>query len=1181
MSSSSLVLLDYVCVDVKAELCAFDDCAPRAAISLAGIEYNTDDTITARIKFIANKNCYKNIRYKLPNKDWVDAIDEYVYTKNGLNNQYWNFLTDQNATPIEEIGLLNVGTSGPPNYYGCYNLADNAPEITESVIAGHEPGLFANFSFQTRGWGWEAISKEAAAANAYANKSPITNISGGFSLHSGYAAGLRIASISNPANYSCFVEISDPGNTPALVDVLDYWNPNSGETIQHSVGGVAYTYKLQKFELTNREFLEFLNTCFRNSPDARIANTLTGTCECETAGFCNGATFNPQIKINVVGEPGDYVFSLMWDPAYGPDPEINADNLPARIPPLLAFELCNWLHNKVDDPTTVNTLTGAYDLTSLLPSPNCCENPAECPDTGFTVNPDTNIREPLIVRQPGARYFVPNDDELFKAVFYKGGGTNSGYWNYANGVDDPTDLEINQCSAPYGFIDPAGRLPMLRCADRDFNGLRFNCGDGGGTPGQSQDGLCEDCTNQIAVIENINPFDVVDGSVAAEICIKAFATDDCESNEICAPINIPPKPPVEIEFLTPIVTAVEGDNGETLMTFTVVRTGWLGGRTATLQWEVTGSGANPADADDFVGGVLPSGTITFGILEDRKNIVISIQGDTLPEPTEEFTVTLTVLEATPVTNLVGATAIGRILLDKPSIRFLHGTSSVAENSGSINIDIIKTGFLSKSCSATWTATPVGANPASADDFTDEVFPSGVVTFESGEFQKTINIPIFDDTLLEFNETFLITLSDPVNAVLDPALTSTTVTIEDDDIPPQLEFALPTYTAVENTQNVELVILKKTAYTGTCSVDWAVTPTGAQPVSAADFSGGVFPTGSVTFSPADSGQTIVIPFLDDLNFENNETFLVTLSNPVNAVLNPANNINAEVTILDDDSPATTNFIRHAAETDVTGFEGDSGSSFFSFEIVREIKPGSDPIVSEVDWELTFDQLINPIQPSDLALNQPLNGTIIFNENETSNTIIVEITGDHVVEPNEQFYIRLKTARNATRRGVPYRRGLVLNDDESTPAGSLMVHAVYQHLKNVPAGNLQQPCPDAVGSHTCSRATFILEIDGVAVGTVHHNNLRSLGSSDPDDLLNVTTGIFMSGSQFDRQTTFEMSDPALLAKINAGQRVSLRLRCAYPSCHYGISWIYIAAVDANGVESLIYNACVPNDQTIFIN
>ena len=239
------------------------------------------------------------------------------------------------------------------------------------------------------------------------------------------------------------------------------------------------------------------------------------------------------------------------------------------------------------------------------------------------------------------------------------------------------------------------------------------------------------------------------------------------------------------------------------------------------------------------------------------------------------------------------------------------------------------------------------------------------------------------------------------------------------------------------------------------------------------------------------------------------------------------------------------------------------------------------MSEVDWELTFDQLINPIQPSDLALNQPLNGTIIFNENETSNTIIVEITGDHVVEPNEQFYIRLKTARNATRRGVPYRRGLVLNDDESTPAGSLMVHAVYQHLKNVPAGNLQQPCPDAVGSHTCSRATFILEIDGVAVGTVHHNNLRSLGSSDPDDLLNVTTGIFMSGSQFDRQTTFEMSDPALLAKINAGQRVSLRLRCAYPSCHYGISWIYIAAVDANGVESLIYNACVPNDQTIFIN
>jgi len=33
-------------------------------------------------------------------------------------------------------------------------------------------------------------------------------------------------------------------------------------------------------------------------------------------------------------------------------------------------------------------------------------------------------------RNPGATYFIPSENEWYKAAYYKGGGTNSGYWLY-------------------------------------------------------------------------------------------------------------------------------------------------------------------------------------------------------------------------------------------------------------------------------------------------------------------------------------------------------------------------------------------------------------------------------------------------------------------------------------------------------------------------------------------------------------------------------------------------------------------------------------------------------------------------------------------------------------------------------------------------------------------------------
>jgi formylglycine-generating enzyme required for sulfatase activity len=72
-----------------------------------------------------------------------------------------------------------------------------------------------------------------------------------------------------------------------------------------------------------------------------------------------------------------------------------------------AARFVNWLHN--DKPTTgvqnnSTTENGSYQL------------------TGNTGNP---------TRDFAAKYFIPTENEWYKAAYYKAGGTNAGYWTYA------------------------------------------------------------------------------------------------------------------------------------------------------------------------------------------------------------------------------------------------------------------------------------------------------------------------------------------------------------------------------------------------------------------------------------------------------------------------------------------------------------------------------------------------------------------------------------------------------------------------------------------------------------------------------------------------------------------------------------------------------------------------------
>src|SRR5262249_40087266 len=74
----------------------------------------------------------------------------------------------------------------------------------------------------------------------------------------------------------------------------------------------------------------------------------------------------------------------------------------------------------------------------------------------------------------------------------------------------------------------------------------------------------------------------------------------------------------------------EGNSGSTPFTFTVTRTGDTSGA-ASAQWAVGGS---DVDGADFVGGVLPTGTVNFAAGQTSQVITVNVVGDTVVESDE-------------------------------------------------------------------------------------------------------------------------------------------------------------------------------------------------------------------------------------------------------------------------------------------------------------------------------------------------------------------------------------------------------------------------------------------------------------------------------------------------------------------------------------------------------------------
>jgi uncharacterized delta-60 repeat protein len=282
-----------------------------------------------------------------------------------------------------------------------------------------------------------------------------------------------------------------------------------------------------------------------------------------------------------------------------------------------------------------------------------------------------------------------------------------------------------------------------------------------------------------------------------------------------------------------------------------------------------------------------------------KSITVHITSDTADESDETFTVRLS-NPSTGATLGPNATATVRITDDDPSsgpgrLGFLDAGTlhSVAEGNGAIHVAVFRSNGSTGQVSMDYQTIAETATPGV--DFTAK---SDTVTWGDGETGvKFIDVDISADDVAESDETFRIRLSNPTGGATIVG-SEVQVKIRDDDsadATPEVALASTELTVNEADGSVVLTVGRSSAAVGAVSVDYATSNGTA--TAASDFASAA---STLHWADGDSAsKSITVNVTNDGADEGDETFTVSLSNPLGAAL--GSNSTATVTITDDDPP----------------------------------------------------------------------------------------------------------------------------------------------------------------------------------------------------------------------------------------------------------------------------------------
>ena len=332
--------------------------------------------------------------------------------------------------------------------------------------------------------------------------------------------------------------------------------------------------------------------------------------------------------------------------------------------------------------------------------------------------------------------------------------------------------------------------------------------------------------------------------------------------------------------------------------------------------------------------------------------------------------------------------------------------------------------------------------------------NGTLTFMPGQTAAVQTFTLLQDLRNEPTETFTVGLG----GATGPANTGTadnaaTYTVLDNNAQPGVSIGDVTVTEGTGGMMSAVFELRLDLASGRSStVDFATMDDSAVSTATApaviDFTA---LNGTVTFSEGDVFQTVTIAINTDAVEEPTESFNVNLSAPSNLTINDGMAVG---TITDDDGAPTISI------TDATVNEGNAGSQNVTLTVSLDRASGRSIMV---DFATAAD---SAVAPSDY---QAQTGTLTFAQGVTTQTVTVVVNGDTVNEANEQFFVNLSNAVNASIADAQSVIAINDNDDLTISINDISVAE--------DAGNANFTVSLAGGSNT-SEQTIQLNVASAA-------------------------------------------------------------------------------------------------------
>ena len=345
----------------------------------------------------------------------------------------------------------------------------------------------------------------------------------------------------------------------------------------------------------------------------------------------------------------------------------------------------------------------------------------------------------------------------------------------------------------------------------------------------------------------------------------------------------------------------------------------------------------------------------------------------------------------------GVAALGTITDDDlaPTV------SSVTSPTAAEGANLVYTVNLSNA-SATATTFPfaLGGGSAAAADYTSATFSNGVtlaagvLTVPAGVTSFTVTLPTVQDTLDEANETVPVTVGGVTG----------TGTITDDDATPSL--AISDVSVNEGAGTATFTVTLSAASGQSVTVNYGTSNGTAS--AGSDYTAA---SGTLTFAPGVTSQTITVPITNDTVAEPNETFYVNLSAPTNAVIGDALGVG---TIIDNDLAPTVASVSAASATEAGNLIHTvtlSNASSTPISLAYSLGGGTATVGADYAATPTFS---NGVTLSGGVLTVPAG--------VTSFTVTVASVNDTIDEPAETYSL---TVGGVVGTGT-------ITDDDAAPA-----------------------------------------------------------------------------------------------------------------------------------------------------